>query len=228
LFLKYLWSSTSLSLNMPSSGPNRPDSCISHITPGGRCDWGSGNSVVNHDRDIASEIEESLESRIFGGSDAQDVNYEADSESAWGLASSPSGTPPPLADHNVSSPGDRSDSTLESILPDHVRHLRIEMDDEASNVGVEYSVLDSSGSLVPTSVATSDDLEATETVRLRENYETELMFKWTLTDLIRQMMFVSGETAEPSIESTTLIEDITRQQVIEIVRLSFIVHMIHR
>ncbi|KAJ5082338.1 SAGA complex subunit spt3 [Penicillium argentinense] len=32
----------------------------------------------------------------------------------------------------------------------------------------------------------------------------------------RQMMFVSGETAEPSIETTSLIEDITRQQVIEI------------
>jgi Transcription initiation factor IID, 18kD subunit. len=88
--------------------------------------------------------------------------------------------------------------------------------------------VDSSGSLVPTSVATSEDLEDTETVRLRENYETELMFKWTLTDLIRQMMFVSGETAEPSIESTTLIEDITRQQVIEIVRLSPIEPIIHR
>lgn len=32
-----------------------------------------------------------------------------------------------------------------------------------------------------------------------------------------QMMFVSGETAEPSIETTTLIEEIVRQQVIEIV-----------
>ena len=32
------------------------------------------------------------------------------------------------------------------------------------------------------------------------------------------MMFVSGETAEPSIETTTLIEEIVRQQVIEIVR----------
>lgn len=30
-------------------------------------------------------------------------------------------------------------------------------------------------------------------------------------------MFVSGETAEPSIETTTLIEEIVRQQVIEIV-----------
>lgn len=213
---------------MASSGPSRPDSRIFHITRGGRCDWGSGRLVFNHDRDIASEIEESLESRIFGGSDPQDMNYEADSESAWGLASSPSGTPPPLADHNLSSPGDRSDSTLESFLPDHVRHLRIEMDDEASDGGIEYSIVDSSGSLVPTSVATSEDLEDTETVRLRENYETELMFKWTLTDLIRQMMFVSGETAEPSIESTTLIEDITRQQVIEIVRLSPIEPIIHR
>jgi transcription initiation protein SPT3 len=34
------------------------------------------------------------------------------------------------------------------------------------------------------------------------------------------MMFVSGETAEPSIETTTVIEDITREQVLEIVRSS--------
>ncbi|GIJ83629.1 transcription initiation protein spt3 [Aspergillus pseudoviridinutans] len=33
---------------------------------------------------------------------------------------------------------------------------------------------------------------------------------------IQQMMFVSGETAEASVETTTLIEDIVRQQVIEI------------
>ena len=36
-----------------------------------------------------------------------------------------------------------------------------------------------------------------------------------------QMMFVSGETAEPSIETTTLIEEIVRQQVIEIVGTPF-------
>jgi hypothetical protein len=39
----------------------------------------------------------------------------------------------------------------------------------------------------------------------------------TFANLLPQMMFVSGETAEPSSETTTLIEDITRQQVIEIV-----------
>ncbi|KAJ5676846.1 transcription initiation factor IID 18kD subunit-domain-containing protein [Penicillium maclennaniae] len=107
---------------------------------------------------------------------------------------------------------------MESVLPIHVRHLIFEAEDEANNSGVEYSDVTSSESLVPTPVITSEDSEDTETVELRENYETELIFKWTLTDLIRQMMFVSGETAEPSIESTTLIEDITRQQVIEIVR----------
>lgn len=31
------------------------------------------------------------------------------------------------------------------------------------------------------------------------------------------MMFVSGEAAEPSVETTSLIEEIVRQQVIEIV-----------
>ncbi|KAJ5581759.1 Histone-fold [Penicillium sp. DV-2018c] len=37
-----------------------------------------------------------------------------------------------------------------------------------------------------------------------------------VTNSIEKMMFVSGETAEPSPETTTLIEEITRQQVIEI------------
>lgn len=46
---------------------------------------------------------------------------------------------------------------------------------------------------------------------------TKEMFAAKVTDFIRQMMFVSGETAEPSIETTTLIEDIVRQQVVEIV-----------
>lgn len=36
-----------------------------------------------------------------------------------------------------------------------------------------------------------------------------------------QMMYVSGETAEPSLETTGIIEDIVRQQVVEIVSLPF-------
>jgi hypothetical protein len=39
-----------------------------------------------------------------------------------------------------------------------------------------------------------------------------------LTEEIWQMMFVSGETGEPSAETTTLIEGIVQGQVIEMVR----------
>ena len=38
-----------------------------------------------------------------------------------------------------------------------------------------------------------------------------------LTNLALQMMYVSGETGEPSPETTGLIEDIVRQQVVELV-----------
>jgi Transcription initiation factor IID, 18kD subunit len=38
-----------------------------------------------------------------------------------------------------------------------------------------------------------------------------------LTDSIKQMMYVSGETGEPSVETTGIIEDIVRAQVVEIV-----------
>ncbi|KAL8822073.1 MAG: hypothetical protein Q9191_007184 [Dirinaria sp. TL-2023a] len=36
-----------------------------------------------------------------------------------------------------------------------------------------------------------------------------------LTEMITQMMFVSGETSEPSTETTTIIEEIVREQVVE-------------
>lgn len=38
-----------------------------------------------------------------------------------------------------------------------------------------------------------------------------------MINTVRQMMYVSGETAEPSVETTSIIEDIVRQQVIELV-----------
>ena len=50
-----------------------------------------------------------------------------------------------------------------------------------------------------------------------EPSDTMEMFRATLTDLLHQMMFVSGETAEPAVDTTTLIEEIVRQQVVEIV-----------
>lgn len=50
--------------------------------------------------------------------------------------------------------------------------------------------------------------------------ESRSFFKRRLIMTFGQMMYVSGETAEPSIETTSIIEDIVRQQVIEIVRFS--------
>ena len=46
---------------------------------------------------------------------------------------------------------------------------------------------------------------------------TEANFRVALTNTIQQMMYVSGETGEPSVETTGIIEDIVRQQVVEIV-----------
>jgi hypothetical protein len=67
------------------------------------------------------------------------------------------------------------------------------------------------------------DDEVTEGAEYTDRRLTEPFFKYPLTRrLLRtnwfKMMFVSGETAEPSIETTTVIEDITREQVLEIVR----------
>lgn len=42
-------------------------------------------------------------------------------------------------------------------------------------------------------------------------------YKDELTRLFAQMMFVSGETAEPSPETTTIIEEIVHTQVVEMV-----------
>ena len=43
------------------------------------------------------------------------------------------------------------------------------------------------------------------------------LFARRLTQSTLQMMYVSGETAEPPVETTSIMEDIVRQQVIEMV-----------
>lgn len=48
-------------------------------------------------------------------------------------------------------------------------------------------------------------------------FKTDVNFRHWFTNLIKQMMYVSGETGEPSVETTGIIEDIVRQQVVEIV-----------
>lgn len=53
---------------------------------------------------------------------------------------------------------------------------------------------------------------------LHNDVETLEDFRCRLTKKIKQMMYVSGETAEPSTETTGMVEEIVRQQVIEMVR----------
>lgn len=48
-------------------------------------------------------------------------------------------------------------------------------------------------------------------------HESEIDFKQRLTEWFQQMMYVSGETAEASPETTYLIEEIVREQVVEMV-----------
>ena len=49
-------------------------------------------------------------------------------------------------------------------------------------------------------------------------------WRWLMHHLIQQMMFVSGEEAEPSVHTTTIIEEIVREQVIELVSRSHSVY----
>lgn len=53
-----------------------------------------------------------------------------------------------------------------------------------------------------------------------ENMKDTTLDEWVpnvLTHAIRQMMFVSGETAEASVETTVMIEEIVHAQVVEMV-----------
>ncbi|CAL5866741.1 uncharacterized protein PFLUO_LOCUS951 [Penicillium psychrofluorescens] len=78
---------------------------------------------------------------------------------------------------------------------------------EDSNADHESSDLDTDS---------QDSNDTQEDIRTDDETDPESFFEEMLADLIQKMMFVSGETAEPSAETTTLIEEITRQQVIEI------------
>lgn len=68
--------------------------------------------------------------------------------------------------------------------------------------------------------------------------ETDLSFlnnlslgQWlseVLMDVIQKMMFVSGETADPSVETTSMIEEIVHTQVVEMVSTGFIIGSLMR
>jgi hypothetical protein len=53
--------------------------------------------------------------------------------------------------------------------------------------------------------------------QIENSEENKGDFEERLTGSVKQMMFVSGETAEPSAETTGMIEELVKQQVIEMV-----------
>ena len=68
-------------------------------------------------------------------------------------------------------------------------------------------------SLPPTATTSPPSLDS-------DGEETTEEFKSRLTYVLGQMMFVSGETAEPGPETTWMIEEIVREQVVEMARVS--------
>lgn len=159
----------------------------------------------------------------FGNEDDRDLIDESDH--------SRSDTPlrhlPPLDDQATGSPHSDAElhTVLDGILRGCLQSVIAEFQDEKNDAEVEGIGTNSSGSIVNPSIPgeaqeADEDQESDKDQNTEEDHgdhETEKMFKSALTNQLRQMMFVSGETAEPSVETTTLIEEITRQQVIEIV-----------
>lgn len=83
---------------------------------------------------------------------------------------------------------------------------------DASSNSSSSNAMSYTESLAETIPSTEEDSDSSE-----DEPESAGKFSERIAHLFRQMMFVSGETAEASVETTTIIEDIVRQQVIEIV-----------
>jgi hypothetical protein len=96
-----------------------------------------------------------------------------------------------------------------------MRHKNFEMSDGNEDQGTD------NGPVFTTLSSSPDEEEENQEADAYSSHDD----KSTITNMIFQMMFVSGETAEPSIDTTTLIEDITRQQVLEIVSFSYPMHL---
>jgi len=97
-------------------------------------------------------------------------------------------------------------------------HPEAETASQAGN-GPENTALDSFLTNIPTQAGSS----AEKMTRDDAPISREDLFWDFITYRIPQMMYVSGETGEPSVETTGIIEDIVRQQVVEIVSSAVVV-----
>lgn len=66
---------------------------------------------------------------------------------------------------------------------------------------------------------TSEEIHSNMEAELYDIEEHDEKAEWRMLmhGMITQMMFVSGEEAEPSVQTTTIIEEIVREQVVELV-----------
>lgn len=97
-----------------------------------------------------------------------------------------------------------------SILSGTVPGARRSMGPDTQNLNIVYDIWRDLKALTLLQLCNTlnDDMD---------DLETFDQWKERLTEVIIQMMFVSGETVEASAETTGMIEEIVRQQVIEMV-----------
>ncbi|KAJ5466071.1 hypothetical protein N7530_009858 [Penicillium desertorum] len=103
----------------------------------------------------------------------------------------------------VDFPDDISMHSVEDVTDAHQDHLSDDSESDFFSMGEYFYYPETQ----PETIGESQE---------DHGMEKENIFEGSFTNDNTKMMFVSGETAEPSPETTTLIEDITRQQVVEI------------
>ena len=95
--------------------------------------------------------------------------------------------------------------------------LRTICDEEEPPITNHLPVLDSSLKWKQITAKITPDVRIVHDMATGAKHEWEMDFKQRLTECFQQMMYVSGETAEASPETTYLIEEVVREQVVEMV-----------
>ncbi|KAJ5291958.1 hypothetical protein N7478_001209 [Penicillium angulare] len=147
-----------------------------------------------------------------------EADDEKDPEITPRISKPPRGCPRSIhCDSDESSDLGELQTPIDKVLHRRMDTLKIKLghstdSDDTHEIGGTNDADDEYTNCWSTVVSDADeDKDETEDI-----FTTKEIFEAGLADMLHQMMFVSGETAEPSIDTTTLIEDITRQQVIEI------------
>ncbi|CEO59319.1 Putative Histone acetyltransferase PCAF/SAGA [Penicillium brasilianum] len=183
-----------------------------------------GHLVLNSSSDEESDAETVIASPQAGyhEDDARDISHHGvDIPTPLNSSVAPSTSPPCLP---VTSDErhlcDASDTS--SLYDGHDEHDAFSFSWGAKVTETPCSDKASDGTLgecydADDELSSADLMSTADQMKASTELPTKAFFQYKiLTKPLLKMMFVSGETAEPSIETTTLIEDITREQVLEI------------